>query len=78
MNMPRTAERTIAPQTALSGSTQARKHTPAVVARKGKTPYQIAMEMGIIGMDKDPRKNVAQDHSRFLKLALRRKQSSEN
>ena len=76
--MPRTAERTIASQTARSISTQARKHAPAVVTPKGKTPYQIAMELGVIGMDKDPRKNVAQDHSRLLKLALRRKQSSEN
>ena len=76
--MPRTAERTIAPQTALSGSTQARKHTPAVVTRKGKTAYQIAMELGVIGMDKDPRKNVAQNHSRLLKLTLRRKQSSKS
>jgi hypothetical protein len=44
--------------------------------RAGKTAYEIAVEMGVIGMDDDPRRDVARNHSRYLKKALRAKRSA--
>ena len=40
---------------------------------KRKTPYEIAEEMGVIGMDTDPRRDVAENHSKYVKEALRAK-----
>jgi len=43
-----------------------------IAARKaGKSAFQIAQEMGVIGMDDDPRRDVAQNHSRYLRKTLR-------
>ena len=38
-----------------------------------KTAFEIAEEMGVIGIDTDPRKDVAERHSDHLKRALRGK-----
>ena len=36
-----------------------------------KTPWQIAEEMGVVGLDADARTDVAANHSRYVKKALR-------
>lgn len=48
-----------------------------MAARKaGKTAYQIARELGVIGMDDDPRRDVARNHSKYVRAALRGKRTS--
>jgi hypothetical protein len=41
--------------------------------RKRKSAFDIAMEMGVVGIDSDPRKDLAENHSRHLKRVLRAK-----
>jgi hypothetical protein len=48
----------------------------AAARKAGKTAYEIALEMGIIGIDEDPRRDVARNHSKYLKKALRAKRSA--
>ena len=38
-----------------------------------KTEYEIAQELGVIGMDDDRRGDVAKNHSQYLRQALRKK-----
>jgi len=42
---------------------------------KRKTAYEIAVEMGVIGMDNDPRTDLAERHSHYVKKALRAKRA---
>ncbi len=42
----------------------------------GRTAFEIAKEMGVIGIDGDPRRNVAKQHSKYVKAALRGKRSA--
>ena len=44
--------------------------------RKRPNAYAIAQELGVIGADADPRTDVAQHHSRYLRAALRGKRHS--
>lgn len=44
--------------------------------KKRVDAYTIASELGVIGMDDDPRTDVAQNHSRYLRTALRGKRPS--
>jgi len=48
------------------------------LARRGrrKTAFRIAEALGVIGMDADPRTDVARNHSRYVKRALRGKRSA--
>jgi hypothetical protein len=41
--------------------------------KKRVNAYAIASELGLIGMDDDPRTDVAQHHSKYLRTALRGK-----
>ena len=45
-------------------------------SRQRKTAFEIAQEMGIIGMDDDPRRDVARKHSTYAKKALRAKRTA--
>ena len=38
-----------------------------------KSAFEIAEELGVVGMDDDPRPDVAKKHSRYVKRALRGK-----
>jgi len=40
----------------------------------GKSAFEIAM--GVIGIDRDPRRDVAKQHSKYVKAALRGKRSA--
>ena len=42
----------------------------------GKSAFEIASAMGVIGIDRDPRRNVAKQHSKYVKAALRGKRSA--
>lgn len=42
----------------------------------GKSAFEIAREMGVIGMDREPRRGVAAGHSKYVKAALRGKRSA--
>ena len=44
--------------------------------KKSKTAFEIAQEMGVIGMDTDPRRDVAKHHSKYVKEALRAKRTA--
>ena len=45
--------------------------------RRGrKSVFEIASELGVIGIDADPRTDVAENHSRHLKRVLRGKRSA--
>ena len=44
--------------------------------KKRKSAFQIAQEMGVIGMDGDPRPDTARQHSKYVKVALRGKRSA--
>ena len=44
--------------------------------KKRVDAYTIASELGLICMDDDPRTDVAQNHSRYLRPALRGKRHS--
>ena len=41
--------------------------------QRRKTAYEIAQELGVIGMDDDRRGDVAKNHSQYLRQALRKK-----
>lgn len=43
--------------------------------KKRKSAFDIAQEMGVIGMDDDPRRDTARQHSKYVKEALRGKRS---
>lgn len=43
---------------------------------KRKSAFEIAEAMGVIGIDADPRKDVAERHSSHLKRVLRDKRSA--
>jgi metal-responsive CopG/Arc/MetJ family transcriptional regulator len=45
------------------------------LARRRKPPnaFAVAQELGVIGVDNDPRTDVARQHSRYLRAALRGK-----
>ena len=38
---------------------------------KRRNAFTIAAEFGVVGMDTDPRRNVAKRHSKYLNRALR-------
>jgi Arc/MetJ-type ribon-helix-helix transcriptional regulator len=38
-----------------------------------KTAFEIAEALGVVGMDADPRTDVAKNHSQYLKRAMRAK-----
>ena len=40
---------------------------------KRKSAFEIAEALGVIGMDTDPRRDVAGNHSKYVKQALRAK-----
>ena len=42
----------------------------------GKSAFEIAREMGVIGIDREPRRDVARQHSKYVKAALRGKRSA--
>lgn len=44
--------------------------------RKRVDAFAIAEQLGVIGMDHDPRKDVAEHHSKYLRAALRGKRHS--
>jgi hypothetical protein len=41
-----------------------------------KTAFEIAEALGVVGMDADPRTDVAKNHSRYVKKAMRAKRSA--
>ena len=41
-----------------------------------KTAFEIAEALGVVGMDADPRRDVAKNHSRYVKKAVRGKRSA--
>ena len=44
--------------------------------KKRKSAFEIAQEMGVIGMDDDARRDTASRHSKYVKAALRGKRSA--
>jgi metal-responsive CopG/Arc/MetJ family transcriptional regulator len=44
--------------------------------RKRVDTYAIAEQLGVIGINHDPRKDVAEHHSKYLRVALRGKRHS--
>ena len=44
--------------------------------KRGKSAFEIARAMGVIGIDRDPRRDVARQHSKYVKAALRGKRSA--
>lgn len=44
--------------------------------KKRKSAFEIALEMGVIGMDDDPCRDTANQHSKHVKAALRGKRSA--
>jgi len=44
--------------------------------KKSVNAYAVAQELGLIGVDNDPRTDVAQNHSKYLRAALRAKRHS--
>ena len=44
--------------------------------KKRKSAFEIAQEMGVIGMDDDPRRDTAKRHSKYVKEALRGKRTA--
>ena len=38
-----------------------------------KTAFEIAEALGVVGMDADPRTDVAKNHSQYVKKAMRGK-----
>lgn len=43
---------------------------------KRRSPFEIAEELGVVGMDTDPRRDVAKRHSKYVKEALRGKRTA--
>ena len=41
-----------------------------------KSAFDIAEELGVVGMDEDPRRDVAKRHSKYVKAALRGKRTA--
>jgi len=41
-----------------------------------KSAFEIAEELGVVGMDADPRREVAKHHSKYMKATLRDKRSA--
>ena len=41
-----------------------------------KTAFEIAEALGVVGMDRDPRTDVARNHSKYVKRAVRGKRSA--
>ena len=41
-----------------------------------RNAFDIGQEMGVVGMDSDPRRDVAKKHSSYLKKALRAKRTA--
>lgn len=41
-----------------------------------RTAFEIAEALGVVGMDADPRTDVAKNHSRYAKKAVRAKRSA--
>jgi len=41
-----------------------------------KSAFEIAEELGVVGMDEDPRRDVAKGHSNYVKAALRAKRTA--
>ncbi len=41
-----------------------------------KSAFEIAEELGVVGMDEDPRRDVAKRHSKYVKAALRGKRTA--
>ena len=41
------------------------------VRKAGKSPFQIAEALGVIGIDDDSRRDVARRHSKYLRQALK-------
>jgi hypothetical protein len=44
--------------------------------KKKKTAFEVAQEMGVIGIDGDSRRDVAKRHSQYVKQALRGKRTA--
>ena len=44
--------------------------------KKRKKAFEMAQEMGVVGMDDDPRRDVAKHHSRYVREALRGKRTA--
>ena len=45
-------------------------------ARRRKSAFEIALEMGVVGMDGDTRRDVAKNHSAYLRKTLRAKRTA--
>ncbi len=43
---------------------------------KRRSAFEIAEELGVVGMDSDPRRDVAKRHSKYVKEALRGKRAA--
>ena len=41
-----------------------------------KSAFEIAEELGVVGMDADPRRDVAKHHSKYMKATLRGKRTA--
>ena len=41
------------------------------VRKAGKSAFEIAAALGVIGIDDDPRQDVARKHSKYLRQALK-------
>ncbi|MFM9970824.1 MAG: ribbon-helix-helix domain-containing protein [Burkholderiales bacterium] len=41
-----------------------------------RNAFDVAQEMGVVGMDDDPRRDVARKHSIYVKKALRAKRTA--
>ena len=44
--------------------------------KKRKKAFEMAQEMGVVGMDDDPPRDVAKHHSRYVKEVLRGKRTA--
>ena len=44
--------------------------------KKRKNAFEIAQEMGVVGMDDDPPRDVAKHHSKYVKEVLRGKRTA--
>ena len=44
--------------------------------KKRKNAFEVAQEMGVVGMDDDPPRDVAKHHSRYVREALRGKRTA--
>ena len=44
--------------------------------KKRRNAYEIAQEMGVVGIDNGPRRDVSKHHSKYVKDALRGKRTA--